>query len=110
MAYEFNGTTVEADDEGYITDISLWSPELAVLIAEKDNIEMGEDHWEVVSFLRNYYEEYRIAPAIRVLTRAIKDTLGPDKGNSRYLYKLFPDGPAKQGCKIAGLPKPTNCI
>ncbi len=110
MAYEVNGTTVEADEEGYIVDISVWSPELAVLIAESENIEMGNDAWEVVNFLRSYYEEYQIAPAVRVLTKAIKKKLGADKGNSKYLYELFPYGPAKQACKIAGLPKPTGCI
>lgn len=110
MAYEINGTTVEADEEGYIVDISVWSRELAVLIAESENIEMGDDSWEVVNFLRSYYEEYQIAPAVRVLTKAIKKSLGADKGNSKYLYELFPYGPAKQACKIAGLPKPTGCI
>ena len=110
MAYEVNGTTVEADEEGYIIDISAWNPELAVLIAEAENIEMGDDAWEVVNFLRDYYEEYQIAPAVRVLTKAIKKKLGADKGNSKYLYELFPYGPAKQACKIAGLPKPTGCI
>jgi len=110
MAYELNGTVFEADEEGYITDISIWSPELAELIAEDENIEMSDDAWEVVNFLRSYYEEYQIAPAVRVLTKAIKKKLGPDKGNSKYLYELFPYGPAKQACKIAGLPKPTGCI
>jgi len=110
MAYQLNGTTVEADEEGYITDISLWSKELAVLIAADEKIEMSDDHWEVVNFLRDYYEEYQIAPAIRVLTKAVKKTMGPEKGNSQYLYELFPYGPAKQACKIAGLPKPTGCI
>ena len=110
MAYEYNGTTVEADEEGYIIDIGAWNPELAVLIAEGENIEMSDDAWEVVNFLRNYYEEYQIAPAVRVLTKAIKKSLGPDKGNSKYLYELFPYGPAKQACKIAGLPKPTGCV
>ena len=57
MAYQLNGTTFDADEEGYITDISNWSRELAVLIAEDENIEMSDDHWEVVNFLRNYYEE-----------------------------------------------------
>ena len=110
MAYAYNGNTIEADEEGYIVEIGLWSPELAALIAEDENIEMGDDHWEVINFLRNYYEEYQIAPAVRVLTKAIKKTLGPEKGNSKYLYELFPYGPAKQACKIAGLPKPTGCI
>jgi tRNA 2-thiouridine synthesizing protein E len=110
MAFEFNGTTVDTDEEGYIQDISIWSPELAEALAKDENIEMTEDHWEVVNFLRNYYEEYQIAPAVRVLIKAIKKSLGPDKGNSKYLYELFPYGPAKQACKIAGLPKPTGCI
>ena len=110
MAYEVNGTIHEADEEGYITDIGAWSTELAELIAKEENIEMNSDAWEVVNFLRNYYEEYQIAPAVRVLTKAIKKRLGADKGNSKYLYELFPYGPAKQACKIAGLPKPTGCI
>jgi tRNA 2-thiouridine synthesizing protein E len=110
MAYEYDGKTIETDEEGYIKDISLWTRELAIKIAEEENIEMDDDHWEVVNFLRNYYEEYQIAPAIRVLIKAIKKTMGPEKGNSKYLYELFPYGPAKQACKIAGLPKPTGCI
>jgi tRNA 2-thiouridine synthesizing protein E len=110
MAYEVNGTVFEADEEGYLIDIGAWNEELAVLIAQDENIEMSDDAWEVVNFLRSYYEEYQIAPAVRVLTKAIKKKLGPDKGNSKYLYELFPYGPAKQACKIAGLPKPTGCI
>ena len=110
MAYEVNGTVFEADEEGYLIDIGAWNEELAILIAEDENIEMSSDAWEVVNFLRSYYEEYQIAPAVRVLTKAIKKKLGADKGNSKYLYELFPYGPAKQACKIAGLPKPTGCI
>ena len=110
MAYKINGATIETDEEGYITDISQWSAELAAVIAQSENIDMDDDHWEVVNFLRNYYEEYQIAPAVRVLTKAINKSLGPEKGNSKYLYELFPYGPAKQACKIAGLPKPTGCI
>ena len=110
MAYELNGETFEADEEGYLVDISAWNKDLAELIAKDENIEMNDDAWEVVNFLRNYYEEYQIAPAVRVLTKAVKKKLGADKGNSKYLYELFPYGPAKQACKIAGLPKPTGCI
>nr|AFI78683.1 DsrC-like protein [uncultured bacterium ws085G8] len=110
MAYELNGTTYESDEEGYLVDISAWNKELAELIAKDENIEMNDDAWEVVNFLRNYYEEYQIAPAVRVLTKAVKKSLGPEKGNSKYLYELFPYGPAKQACKIAGLPKPTGCV
>lgn len=110
MAYELNGVSYEADEEGYLVDLSAWNKDLAELIAKDENIEMNDDAWEVVNFLRNYYEEYQIAPAVRVLTKAVKKSLGPEKGNSKYLYELFPYGPAKQACKIAGLPKPTGCI
>jgi len=110
MSYEINGTTYEADEEGYLIDLSTWNAELADLIAKDEEIEMSDDHWEVVNFLRQYYEDFQIAPAVRVLTKAVKKTMGKEKGNSKYLYVLFPYGPAKQACKIAGLPKPTGCI
>jgi len=110
MSYEVNGTTVEHDEEGYIMDLSVWNKDLAALIAKDENIDMNEEHWEVVNFLRDYYEEYQIAPAVRVLIKAVKKSMGKEKGNNKYLYTLFPYGPAKQACKIAGLPKPTGCV
>jgi len=110
MSYHFNGTEIAADEEGYLTDLSLWNPELAGLIAQDEKIEMTDEHWEVVNFLREYYEEYQIAPAIRVLTKTLAKTMGPEKSSNKYLYELFPYGPAKQACKIAGLPKPTGCV
>lgn len=110
MAIEINGKSVDTDEEGYILDLSQWDEDIAGVLAKEEGIEMSESHWEVVNFLRDYYEEYQIAPAVRVLTKAIGKKLGPDKGNSKYLYELFPYGPAKQACKIAGLPKPTGCI
>ncbi len=110
MSYQLNGTAIEHDEEGYISDISNWSKELAELIAVDENLDMTEEHWEVINFLRDYYEEYQIAPAIRVLIKAMKKAFGPEKGNNKYLYTLYPYGPAKQACKIAGLPKPTGCV
>jgi len=110
MPYQMNGTTVDHDEEGYIQELDKWSKELAEVIAKDENIEMTDEHWEVVNFLRDYYEEYQIAPAVRVLIKSIKKTMGKEKGNNKYLYTLFPYGPAKQACKIAGLPKPTGCV
>ncbi|MCV2887231.1 TusE/DsrC/DsvC family sulfur relay protein [Ruegeria aquimaris] len=110
MSYQVNGHTIEHDEEGYITTLSDWSKELADEIAKTENIDMTDEHWEVVNFLREYYDEYQIAPAVRVLIKAIKKSMGPDKGNNKYMYELFPYGPAKQACKIAGLPKPTGCV
>ena len=110
MEYVVDGKTVEADEEGYITNLGDWTPELAGVIAEAEEIEMDDERWEVVNFLRDYYDEYQIAPAVRVLIKALKKTMGPEKGNNKYMYELFPYGPAKQACKIAGLPKPTGCV
>jgi len=110
MTLVLDDKTYETDEEGYLVNLSDWSEDVANHIAKEENIEMSENHWEVINFLREYYNEYQIAPAVRVLTKAIGKKLGPDKGNSKYLYELFPYGPAKQACKIAGLPKPTGCV
>lgn len=110
MAIQMGETLIETDEEGYITDLEAWTPELAEQMAEEDGLELTDSHWEVINFLREYYDQYQIAPAIRVLTKAIGKKLGPDKGNSKYLYELFPYGPAKQACRYAGLPKPTGCV
>ena len=110
MGIEVNGTTYETDEEGYLVNLADWTEDIGKAIAQTENVEMSPNHWEVVNFLRQYYEECQIAPAVRVLTKAIGKQLGPDKGNSKYLYELFPYGPAKQACKIAGLPKPTGCV
>ena len=110
MGYQHNGAEIAADEEGYLTDLSQWNPELALLIAEDEKVNMTDEHWEVVNFLREYYDEYQIAPAIRVLTKALKKKMGEEKSSNKYLYELFPYGPAKQACKIAGLPKPTGCV
>ncbi len=110
MPIEVKGQTIETDEEGYLVNLSDWNEDVAAVIAQQENVEMSSNHWEVVNFLRQYYDEYQIAPAVRVLTKAIGKQLGEEKGNSKYLYELFPYGPAKQACKIAGLPKPTGCV
>lgn len=110
MGLEVSGKTIDTDEEGYLANRDDWTDDVANAIAVAEGLDMSDSHWEVVKFLREYYEEYQIAPAVRVLTKAIGKKLGKDKGNSKYLYELFPYGPAKQACKIAGLPKPTGCV
>jgi len=110
MAIEVDGKTIETDEEGYLVNLAEWNEECAKKLSEQDELELTESHWEVINFLREYYDEYQIAPAVRVLTKAIGKKLGPEKGNSKYLYELFPYGPAKQACRFAGLPKPTGCV
>lgn len=110
MSIEIDGKTLETDEEGYLQSLSDWSEDVATRMAQKDGIELTDSHWEVINFLREYYDEYKIAPAIRILTKAMAKKLGREKGNTRYLYRLFPEGPAKQACRYAGLPKPTGCV
>ena len=110
MAIEVNGKSLETDEEVYLANLNDWEKEVATVMAEEEDLELSDDHWEIINFLREYYEEYQIAPAVRVLTKAVGKKLGADKGNSKYLYELFPYGPAKQACKFAGLPKPTGCV
>nr|VFJ91207.1 MAG: tRNA 2-thiouridine synthesizing protein E [Candidatus Kentron sp. LFY]VFJ98366.1 MAG: tRNA 2-thiouridine synthesizing protein E [Candidatus Kentron sp. LFY] len=110
MSIEVNGKVYETDEEGYLANLGDWDKDIGEAMAKEDGTDLGENHWEVISFLREYYDEYQIAPAVRVLTKAIGKKFGKEKGNSKYLYELFPYGPAKQACKYAGLPKPTGCV
>ncbi|MFD2166730.1 TusE/DsrC/DsvC family sulfur relay protein [Thalassotalea euphylliae] len=102
--------SIERDAQGYLKNHLDWDESLARQIAAEDNIELTEAHWEVVNFVRAFYLEFNTSPAIRALTKAMKASFGEEKANSRYLYRLFPDGPAKQATKYAGLPKPARCI
>ncbi len=107
---EMAGKKLEVDEDGYLVNIDDWDKEVAEALAKTEAVEMTQSHWEVVNFLREYYNEYKIAPMIRILTKEIGKKLGKEKGNTKYLYELYPGGPAKQACKIAGLPKPTGCV
>lgn len=101
---------IPTDDKGYLKNWQDWSADLVPELAKKESIELTDAHWEVILFVRDFYLEYKTSPAIRALVKAMEKKFGSDKGNSRYLYKLFPDGPAKQATKLAGLPKPVKCI
>ncbi|HDY7051944.1 TPA: sulfurtransferase TusE [Klebsiella pneumoniae] len=106
----FEGNEIETDSEGYLKDTTQWSEAMAEVIAAQEGITLAVEHWEVVRFVREFYLEFNTSPAIRMLVKAMVNKFGEEKGNSRYLYRLFPKGPAKQATKIAGLPKPVKCI
>lgn len=107
---EFQQQQIATDADGYLSHLDDWSPELAECIAEKEQIALSEAHWEIIWLVREFYQEYKTSPAIRMLVKALANKFGEEKGSSRYLQKLFPDGPAKQASKIAGLPKPAKCL
>lgn len=101
--------TFAVDKEGFLEDLQAWSPDVAETIASQDSIELTTDHWEIIDRVREYYAEYKISPAARIIVKILKDHYGPDKGSSIYLMGLFTGRPARMVNKIAGLPKPTNC-
>lgn len=104
------GSKVSIDEKGYLLDPSDWSEEVALTMAAADGVQLTDDHWRVLSIFRNYHEQFEIEPPMRALVKRTREALGGEKGTSRYLYRLFPDGPGTQGCRYAGLPRPLSCV
>jgi len=104
------GGEVAIDDKGYLLDRQDWSPAVASTMAAADDLELTEDHWQVLQLFRQYFAEYEIEPPMRALVRMVREQMGEGKGNSRFLYRLFPEGPVTQACRYAGLPRPVSCI
>ncbi len=98
------------DEHGHLLDAADWSPQVAERLAAKDDLELNAEHWELINFVRSYHADYDTAPGMRLLVASVKRRLGPDKASSRYLYRLFPDSPARQLACYAGAPKPVSCI
>lgn len=102
--------SLAVDREGYLRRLEDWTPEVAERLAATESLELTPEHWQVLEVLRAFYRETGVSPSMRPLVKLIRDTLGPDKGTSLHLLTLFPGSPAKVAAKIAGLPRPTNCI
>ena len=102
--------SITLDKHGFLKDRHAWTPEIGLAFAADEGIDMKNEHWEVVHLLRAYFEEFDASPANRALVKYAKLKLGPSKGSSIYLMSLFPGSPARVGSRIAGLPKPKNCL
>ncbi len=101
---EIGGRTFTVDEEGFLQQPEIWDEQVAALFATTEGIsEMTPQHWAVVRAIRQYYLEHGTAPMVRLLCR----TTGL---NLKTVFKLFPSGPAKGACKVAGLPKPEGCV
>ena len=99
------------NSEGFLENAADWTPEVATAIAAEENIQLSDKHWEIIEFLRHFYKEHEVSPpSNRLFVKAVKEHFGEEKGNSIYLMQLFPGTPAKTACRIAGLPRPTNCL
>ncbi len=101
---------IALDPEGYLVNLSDWTPAVAEALASEEGRVLTLEHWEVIDVLRDFYTRFEMAPAMRPLVKAVGQALGPEKGKSLHLMKLFPESPAKVGARLAGLPKPTNCL
>ncbi|MCX7900151.1 MAG: TusE/DsrC/DsvC family sulfur relay protein [Methylocystis sp.] len=105
-----NGKAIETDAEGYLADLHDWSEEVAEFLAAQDELKLDEKRWQVIRWIRDYYAENGTAPNLRVMTKLIGNDLGEEFGDKKYLFDLFPYGPAKQAARYAGMPKPTGCV
>ena len=105
MSYvEISGKQVEVDEDGFITDPELWNDDIVRAFAHLEGVdELTENHWKVINYLRDYWKKFGIAPMIRKRCTETGFTL-------KQIYEMFPSGPAKGACKLAGLPKPTGCV
>lgn len=101
---EFQGKTFTVDEDGFIESFEDYSPEWVQFVKKEEGIdELNEEHWQVINVLQDYYKKNGIAPMVRVLSKLTKFKL-------KHIYELFPSGPGKGACKMAGLPKPTGCV
>ena len=98
------------DKDGFLADLTDWNPDVAAQLAAAEEIKLTKAHWEVLYALRDFYQEFDLSPAMRPLTKYLKQHLGADKASSIYLLTLFPGSPAKIAAKLAGLPRPENCL
>jgi tRNA 2-thiouridine synthesizing protein E len=110
MELKIDDTLLAVTDDGFLRNASQWSERVAVELAALEAIALTDAHWEILFFIRDYYLRFKHLPNARMFVSAIRKQLGEEKGNSRYLQKLFPPGPLKYACKIAGLPKPPTCL
>jgi dissimilatory sulfite reductase related protein len=102
--FEHGDIKLEVDEDGFVTDPDSWNKDVGIALATTEGVdEMTDDHWAIADYLRNYYLEYGVAPMIRKLCKETGFKL-------KEIYALYPSGPAKGACKVAGLPKPTGCV
>ena len=101
---EYKGHKFEVDEDGFLTTLDQWNESWVDYVKEMEGIqEITEEHWKVIQMLQDYYKKNGIAPMVRILSKVTGFKL-------KYIYELFPSGPGKGACKMAGLAKPTGCV
>lgn len=103
-ALKVNGRDVLTDSEGYIIKLDDWSEDFAYALAKQEGLELTDEHWDVIRYLRDYYQEHAVQPQVRAMIKHFRVEWGPERGNNVYLHNIFPKGgPQKQGNRLAGL-------
>lgn len=110
MQLVVDGNQIELDKEGFLKNLTDWNESVAETIARNEAIELTTAHWEIIYLVREFYKSFQISPSMRALVKRTEQVFGESKGKSVYLLQLFPASPAKLVSKIAGLPKPANCL
>ncbi len=109
-SFEFKGQQIKVYPSGNLVNPEEWNEELAAHLAKKEGIELSDAHWVVLRYLRKFYFQYGITPMVKILMKHMGEELGEEVSNRDALYRLFPEGPSRQGSRIAGLPSPQGCI
>ncbi len=104
------GREIALDKDGFLVDLADWNEPVAEALADREDLALEADHWEILWLLREFYAEFQLSPATRPLIKYTALKLGAEKGNSMHLNRLFKGPPAKLAAKLAGLPKPSNCL
>ena len=107
---QIDGKHIELDAEGFLVHLSDWSEAVAHHLARSEGLELSAAHLEILYLLRQFHSQFQLSPAMRPLVKYVAQELGKEKGSSMYLLSLFPGSPAKLASKLAGLPKPDNCL
>jgi tRNA 2-thiouridine synthesizing protein E len=110
MSLLVDGREIALDKDGFLVDLADWNEAVAEALADREELALEADHWEILRLLREFYAEFQLSPATRPLIKYTALKLGAEKGNSLHLNRLFKGTPAKLAAKLAGLPKPSNCL
>ena len=102
--FSHGNVSLEVDEDGFMQEPEAWNEDVAKALATTEGVDdLTENHWKLVNYLRKYFLDFGVAPMIRKLCKETGFSL-------KEVYELFPSGPAKGACKVAGLPKPTGCV
>ena len=105
-----DGRRIAVDEKGYLLDTQAWDMAVAEYMAGTEGVDLTPDHFEVLDIFREYFAQHEIEPPMRALVRIVAARMGEEKANSRFLYRLFPEGPTTQASRYAGLPRPLSCM